>query len=71
MNLEEVEPPREFPVGYEDIILRHAANIELEDDEMVTFVSGNPSTMCVRRVGAITRRRHSTRGFHALDFARL
>lgn len=40
MNIEELKPAREFPVGYEDIILRHSANIELEDDEMVTFVSG-------------------------------
>lgn len=40
MIIEDINPARTFPVGYENIILRHVANIELEADEMVTFVAG-------------------------------
>ena len=41
MIVEALDPARTFPVGYENIVLRHVANIKLETDEMVTFLEGN------------------------------
>jgi hypothetical protein len=40
MNLSRRDPPREFKVGAAGLTLFHCADVELEANEMVTFVSG-------------------------------
>lgn len=39
MKFEELTEPRRFPVGVADVELSHVANIALQPDEMVTFIS--------------------------------
>lgn len=39
MNIEAINPPRTFPVGYHDLRLAHVATIALEPDELITFTS--------------------------------
>lgn len=39
MNFDECDPPRTFPVGISGIMLQHCADVRLEPDEMVTFVT--------------------------------
>lgn len=39
MKVSPVIPPRTFVVGVSDVELRHVADVELEADEMVTFVT--------------------------------
>lgn len=49
MHIEHHEPPRQFGVGYRDIVLSHSASIMLGPDEMVTFVDGNGGEYDVTR----------------------
>ena len=59
MEIDRLEPPREFAVG--DITIRHAADVRLEPDEQVTFTTpAAPSTTWRASRGASTRRRRST-----------
>lgn len=37
MRVDPLEPPREFGVG--DVVIRHAANVELEPDEQITLTT--------------------------------
>lgn len=37
MKISKIKPPREFEVGISLIKLKHTADIELDDNEMVTF----------------------------------
>ena len=48
MKLRRVEPARTFRVGH-DIELRHVADVELEDDEVVTFRAASGSEADVTR----------------------
>ena len=42
MKIDRMDPPREFRVGAaNDIVLRHAANLALANDEMVTFTTAS------------------------------
>lgn len=39
MNIDELDPPRSFSVGVSGITLQHCADVRLEPDEMITFVT--------------------------------
>lgn len=39
MNIDACDPPRTFPVGISGITLQHCADVRLEPNEMVTFVT--------------------------------
>ena len=41
MEIEKKTPPRKFSVGLENIKISHVANIHLENDQMVTFVTND------------------------------
>lgn len=47
MDIERIDPPREFAVG--DITIRHAANVALDPDEQVTFTTANGAEYDVAR----------------------
>lgn len=39
MNIDELDPPRSFSVGVSGITLQHCADVRLNPDEMITFVT--------------------------------
>lgn len=49
MNIDELEPPRSFCVGVSGITLQHCADVRLEPDEMVTFITPEGSEYDVVR----------------------
>lgn len=49
MDAERLDPPREFTVGDGSITLRHCANVRLEPDEQLTFVTESGTEVDVVR----------------------
>lgn len=47
MRVELLQPPREFGVG--DVVIRHAANVELEPDEQITLTTASGTEFDVVR----------------------
>jgi hypothetical protein len=46
MRVERRDPPREFRVGTgDDVVIRHAADVQLDDDEQVTFTGPSGSEL--------------------------
>jgi len=41
MEFRKISPAREFPVGNGDIVISHCANLILDTDEQVTFLTGD------------------------------
>ena len=41
MEFRKISPAREFPVGNGDIVISHCANLILDSDEQVTFLTGD------------------------------
>lgn len=39
MNIKKIDPPRSFDVGVSGITLEHCADVRLNPDEMITFVT--------------------------------
>jgi len=49
MRIEQVDPPREFEVGFHGATLKHVANLELARDEVVTLVTPSGTELDVTR----------------------
>lgn len=49
MDVKRIEPPRAFPVGVGEIEIRHCADLALEPDEQVTFVTASGTELDVVR----------------------
>jgi hypothetical protein len=49
MKIEQIDPAREFEVGYRGATLKHVANLELGADEVVTLVTASGTELDVTR----------------------
>ena len=52
MKISKIKPSREFEVGISPIKLKHTADIELDDNEMVTFRNKNNLEYVLRIITA-------------------